>query len=147
VLGIGMGITIAPLTTAVMASVSANHAGVASGINNAVSRAAGLLAIAALGIVLVTRFDASLDHQLAATTLPSDVKAAVVRDRAKLAAADVPSNANATTRGVVQRTLDVAFVDGFRTLMLVCAGLAAISAGAAFALIRPGCGRAEERDR
>jgi EmrB/QacA subfamily drug resistance transporter len=146
VLGIGMGITIAPLTTAVMASVGANHAGVASGINNAVSRAAGLLAVAALGIVLVTRFDGSLDEQLAAMTLPPEVKAGIIRERAKLAAAEPPSNADATTREALRRALDIAFVDGFRVLMLVCAGLAAISAGAASALISPKCGRADDRD-
>lgn len=144
VLGIGMGITIAPLTTAVMTSVGENHAGVASGINNAVSRAAGLLAVAALGVVLVTRFDASLDDQLAAMPLPPDVKAAVVRERTKLAAAELPSNVDATTRNAVRRVLDRAFVDGFRALMLVCAGLAAISAGAASALIRAECGRASD---
>lgn len=143
VLGIGMGVTIAPLTTAVMASVGADHAGVASGINNAVSRAAGLLAVAALGIVLVTRFDASLDDQLAELRLPSDVKAAVVRERSKLAAAEPPPNADTPTRQAVRRALDAAFVDGFRVLMLVCAGLAAISAGAAGALISPECGRTD----
>ncbi|HVW29267.1 MAG TPA: hypothetical protein VHC69_28065 [Polyangiaceae bacterium] len=52
---------------------------------------------------------------------------------------------DATTRLAVRRALDVAFVDGFRVLMLVCAGLAAISAGAAFALIRSDCGRANDR--
>src|SRR5262249_26319896 len=86
VLGIGMGVTVAPLTAAVMTSVGANHAGVASGINNAVSRAAGLLAVAALGVVLVTRFDATLDDQLSALRLPTDVRDAVTRERAKLAA-------------------------------------------------------------
>jgi EmrB/QacA subfamily drug resistance transporter len=146
VLGIGMGITIAPLTTAVMASVGANHAGVASGINNAVSRAAGLLAVAALGVVLVTRFDASLDDQLAAVPLAPDVKAAVIRERAKLAAAEPPSDLPPSARAAVRRALDLAFVDGFRALMLVCAGLAVLSAGAASALIRPECGRANERE-
>ena len=85
------------------------------------------------------------DDQLAAMSLPPDVKAAVVGERAKLAAAEPPSNVNATTREAVRRALDVAFVDGFRVLMLVCAGLAAISAGAASALIRPECGRADDR--
>ncbi|MFM0736183.1 MFS transporter [Paraburkholderia xenovorans] len=79
VLGLGMTITVAPLTTTVMASVSAARTGVASGINNAVARVASLLAIAVLGIVFVWSHDAALDARLAASQLPQ-----TVRDTARL---------------------------------------------------------------
>src|SRR5262249_23540505 len=90
VLGLGMGLTVAPLTATVMGAASDRHAGVASGINNAVSRAAGLLAIAALGVALVSRFNAVLDRELAAMALPSDALAVIESQRSRLAAAAVP---------------------------------------------------------
>jgi EmrB/QacA subfamily drug resistance transporter len=136
VLGLGMGVTVAPLTAAVMTSVSASHAGIASGINNAVSRAAQLLAVAALGVVLVARFDALLDRELASSGIPPEAVAAVSTQRGKLAAAELPPSFDAGTRSAARRAIDAAFVGGFRALTLTCAGLAALSAVAAFTWIR-----------
>jgi hypothetical protein len=135
VLGVGMGITVAPLTATVMTSVSQDHAGVASGINNAVSRAAGLLAIAALGIVVVARFDASFGRELDALDLPANTRAAMEQQRGKLAGAEPPKDVDARTRDAIRRAVDGAFVDGFRVLMFTCAGLAVLSAGAARILV------------
>lgn len=122
-LGLGMGIVVAPLTTAVMGSVDDEHAGLASGVNNAVSRAAGLLALAALGLVLRARFDRVLDERL-----PASVLAAVTSERAKLGAADL-SAFDDTTRAAFAD----AYVAGFRALVLACAGLAALGALAGLA--------------
>ena len=63
---LGLSATVAPLTATVLDSVEEAHVGVASGINNAVSRMAGLLAIAVIGAVIAGRFGAVLDDQLGA---------------------------------------------------------------------------------
>jgi Major Facilitator Superfamily len=62
--GLGLAITVAPLTTTVLNSVEERHAGVASGVNNAVARVAGLIAIAALGAVISAQFASTLDDRL-----------------------------------------------------------------------------------
>ena len=135
VLGLGMGTTVAPLTAAVMGAVEPRHAGAASGINNAIARAAGLLAVAALGVVLVARFDADLDSGLAAMHLPADIVQVVDAQRSKLAAADLSSVTDPATREAIHRVLGAAYVSAFRTLMLSCACLAALGAVAAYAFV------------
>src|SRR6266403_538753 len=73
VLGFGMAVTVAPLTTVVMNSVDQDRVGTGSGINNAVARVAGVLAIAVLGMVMVNAFGSRLDHILLHVSLPPDI--------------------------------------------------------------------------
>jgi EmrB/QacA subfamily drug resistance transporter len=128
VMSLGMALVIAPLTTAVMSALPTHESGVASGVNNAVSRAAGLLAIAVLGLVVVNVFDSSLNTRLDGLHLQPGVRSAVVAQRSKLAGAPAPANATAAERSQIRRALDQSFVDGFRVAMLIGAGLAALSA-------------------
>src|SRR3989449_9957556 len=92
VLGFGMAVTVAALTTVVMSSVDQDHAGAASGINNAVARIAGVLAIAVFGIVMVTPFGLALKHELANLALSSDVLHEIQSTVTKPAGLDPPSN-------------------------------------------------------
>jgi EmrB/QacA subfamily drug resistance transporter len=126
--GIGMAITVAPLTTVVMSSVSARHSGLASGVNNAVSRTAGLLAIAVLGIVVLSTFNAELDRQLAPIPLSTEARTALDAQRIKLAGAEAPADLSADVRQEVERAIDLAFLAGFRWVMFIAGVLSLLSA-------------------
>ncbi|HEY8322646.1 MAG TPA: MFS transporter, partial [Candidatus Baltobacteraceae bacterium] len=89
VVGFGMGLTVAPLTATVMSSADPRYIGSASGINSAVSRMAGLLAIAGLGALLWYSFNAKLDATLDATHATSAQRAAVAIERPKMTAATI----------------------------------------------------------
>jgi EmrB/QacA subfamily drug resistance transporter len=127
VLGFGMAITAAPLTTAVMDSVDDRHAGTASGVNNAVARIAGTLAVAVLGSLAVPLFAAALAARLDQLRLPPDVRGALIGQAARLIEALVPQVDEANRRLLDQAVTD-AFVHTFRVVMLVCAALALASA-------------------
>jgi EmrB/QacA subfamily drug resistance transporter len=135
VLGLGMALTVAPLTTTVMNAVGPERAGVASGVNNAVSRAASLLAIAVFGIVMSAAFDAALGRQLAGLALPPALAGAIEDQRQRLAAIVVPPAADPATAAAITRAVGEAFVAGFRRVMLGCAGLALLGALSAWLLI------------
>jgi EmrB/QacA subfamily drug resistance transporter len=126
VLGVGMGLTVAPLTAGVMGAVESRHAGVASGINNAVARAAGLLSVAALGVLLTDRFDAVLDARL--DGMPPSVMGVVEMERGKLAGADLSSVSDPALREGLRAAFVDAYISAFRAVALVCAGLAAAGA-------------------
>lgn len=142
VLGVGMAVTVAPLTTSVMNAVPVNRSGIASGINNAVSRTAGLVAIAVLGIVAFSIFSSSLNSNLAGVTLSPQLRQQIDNQRNKLAGIEIPQGVDAATRANLQTAIGEAYVDSFRVNMLVAAGLALLSAGCAAVLV---AGKGAER--
>jgi hypothetical protein len=135
VLGLGMAISVAPLTTVVMNSVGQDRAGAASGINNAVARVAGVLAIAILGIVMVKIFSSSLNRSLAGRLLPPGILQYIQSNEIKLAGLDLPSGLDSATTALIRASISHAFVFGFRTIMLMCAGLTLASAAVASLMI------------
>lgn len=135
VLGLGMAVSVAPLTTTVMNAVNANRAGIASGINNAVSRTAGLLAVAVLGIVMLHSFNSHLDRQLQSLGVSAEVKQVLDSQRTKLAGAELPANFDPVTARLLKQAVDESFVAGFRRVVAVAAGLALLSALSAWLLI------------
>ena len=136
VLGLGMSITVAPLTTTVMNAFGAELAGTASGINNAVSRVAALLAIALFGVVLTQAFNASLRAGLASLQPPAALGAAVISQQQKLAGIVIPDGYSSATVAATKRVIALSFVAGFRWVMLISAGLALLSAVSAWMLIQ-----------
>ncbi len=127
VLGLGMAISVAPLTTTVMSAVPHNRVGIASGINNAVSRVAGLLAVAIFGLVMLDVFNRSLDCRLAAIDLPAAARNSIDQQRINLAAAKIPDELPPRAREEIRQAVNESFVHGFRTVTLVSAGLALAS--------------------
>jgi hypothetical protein len=135
VLGLGMAVSVAPLTTTVMNSVAQSRVGVASGVNNAVARSAGLLAIAVLGIVMLHVFNDGLDRRVAGWKLPAAVSQSLQAQRTKLAAAALSEDQDPATGQLIRRAVDESFVSGFRAIMAIGAALAVASAGIALTLI------------
>ena len=133
--GLGMALAITPLTTAVLGSVKRERSGLASGVNNAVTRMAGLLAVAVLGMVVYGMFSANLDARLEGMDLPRGVSTELERAKADLGAAEAPEGVDAGTEARIERAIDESFVAGFRAVMLASAGLALASALIAALLI------------
>lgn len=135
VLGLGMAVTVAPLTTVVMDSVESDRSGTASGINNAVARVAGLLAIAILGAVMVQAFGHKLQDSLRGLDLPAGVQSYIQSNLVKLGGLEVPAIPDPYTAATVRADIAHAFVFAFRLIMVICASLAVLSAGVALRMI------------
>jgi len=138
VMGLGMTISVAPLTTTVMNAVPEFESGLASGINNAFSRLASLLAVAVFGAVLVMVFNHALDRHLDQLMLLPGVRTQIDSARPLLAGAQNPDPA-------VQRAITESFLSGYRVVIWIAAILAILSAMTAWLLIEPGKQAAAKR--
>ena len=130
VLAIGMGITVAPLTTTVMTAAGRTHAGVASGVNNAVARIGGLVAIAVLGVVLARSFESRIAPRLEHLAISPVAKTSVQRELPKMAGMKLDSITplRPDERALVRGAVDNSFVSAYRIVMLWVAALALAAA-------------------
>ncbi len=130
ILGLGMAVSVAPLTTTVMNSISPDHAGAASGVNNAISRIAGLLAIAILGFIMTVIFNQQLVKHLNESKTPLSIQQAVLSQRSLLAGIKID---NEGARQIIQQ----AFLTGYAAIILIATLLALASSVTAAIIIEP----------
>jgi EmrB/QacA subfamily drug resistance transporter len=135
ILGLGMSITVAPLTTVVMNSVDASHTGAASGINNSVARVAGVLAVAVLGILMLATFSKTLDSEVANLHLPQNVISEIDSTKKELVGMQPPKDLEFNQRQEFQSAVATAFRSGLRLILFCCSALAIASAICAWRFI------------
>jgi hypothetical protein len=123
-----MSITVAPLTNTVMGAVSRQHSGVASGVNNAISEAAGLLAVAVLGLVMSHAFNRGLEQGLQEAKVPAAIQEEIRGQESKLAAIEIPPRVPAAQRTSLTQAINESFVDGFHWVTALGAALSLLSA-------------------
>ena len=140
ILGLGMSVSVAPLTTTVMGAVDQDRVGTASGINNAVARVAGVLAVAGLGAAMVVSFSNHLNRRLDNIALPQDVRAELQSNEIKMAALMSPSSLDPQAGAAVREAIVTSFIGSFRMMMWICSALALISAAVAWRMI-PSAGK------
>jgi hypothetical protein len=113
------------------------NAGSASGINNAVARAAGVLAIAVLGSVMVKAFASHLDLSLAKMKLPPNIMEELRSREGELRRREPPQGLDQKPVLGIQDAISESFVFAFRVVLLCCAGLSVGSSVLAVWLIAP----------
>lgn len=139
VLGLGLAVSVAPLTTVVMDAVDQNRAGAASGINNAVARVAGLLAVAVLGTVMVRAFSSHLNQSLLDHSIPRVAMYELQSEEIRLAAMEVPAGIDGELAAAIRISIGRAFVFAFRLVMIICAALSVASSFFGWRMITSPC--------
>jgi EmrB/QacA subfamily drug resistance transporter len=125
VMAIGMTVSVTPLTTVVMQSLDAHHAGIASGVNNTASRLAGVLAVAGMTALAVALFAPALAHELQSAGIPGELAARLQSGAGQLAELAPPADTSPVLKQATHNAIGLAYVRTFRWIMLGCALLAA----------------------
>ncbi len=147
VMSIGMTTSVAPLTTTVMSALDERHAGVASGVNNAVSRIAALFAVAVFGIFMLNSYDKNFGERLNAIPISSEIRMQLMEQSTDFVNTRVPDNVGTEARTAIQHAIRESFVSGFRIIAYLAAALAVASALVSWFLISPDRSRDTVRDQ
>lgn len=140
IFGTGMIIFVAPITKAALA-VDSKYSGVASGVNNAVARISGLMAIAVLGALMATVFKSSLNTTLSHAKLTKEQQMQILDQADKVGGVEIPGTFDNTAAAEARQAIQESFVYAFRWAMGVCAALASLSALVSVIIIRNPKGR------
>jgi len=123
VFGLGMSFTVAPLTTAVMGSVSDHFSGTASGVNNALTRIANVFANAILGALAVLLFTGALQGEIKNIKLNNKQKQEVIKQSVNLGNAKVPDTLTGQDKITIQTAYKNSFISAYGNIMRISAGL------------------------
>lgn len=135
--GIGMGITVTPLTTTVMGALDSSYAGTASGINNAVSRTAGVFTTAIIGSVALMVFTGALQGYTDKLAISPNVREDVLAESEKLGDATVPASVPEQMNGAVNKAFRTSFIDAFRMVTYISTGMVLVSTMIAVVVLEP----------
>jgi len=127
-LGLGMGLTVAPLSTSVMTSVDTRYSGTASGINNAVSRTAGVLAIAITGSIALIVFGNMLNSRTNSMPMPEPARAQLQAEVGNMGGASAPAGIDAEMAAQIQAAIRESFVGTFQLVIFISAGMCWVAA-------------------
>jgi EmrB/QacA subfamily drug resistance transporter len=140
-LGLGMGTTVTPLTTAVMGSVATNHAGVASGVNNAVTRSAQVLGLAVLGAIALFAFSSALESNAQDLPLSAQQRQELIQGASELGNTPIPPGLDQNAQEQTQAAIDQSFVQMFRLITVIAAGMALLAGALAWFIVLPASSR------
>jgi EmrB/QacA subfamily drug resistance transporter len=123
ILGIGMGIVVAPLTATVMAAVPEHNSGIASGINNTMARTAGLLAIAVLGALILISFRNNLESSINKIDIQDDKKSELINNAGNLAETSPPESLSKEKSEQVTKIIKASFIHSFDLVIYISVAL------------------------
>jgi EmrB/QacA subfamily drug resistance transporter len=136
VFGLGMSFTVAPLTAAVMGSVSDHFSGTASGVNNALTRIANVFANAIFGALAVLFFAGALQDHIKKIPLDTKEKQLIIAEAANLGNAKVPVKVNSKDKIIIERAYHESFIHAYANIMRISAGLGFLGALMSVVFIR-----------
>ncbi|MDZ7716533.1 MAG: MFS transporter [Balneolaceae bacterium] len=144
-MGLGVAVSFAPLNTVVMSSVDQSLTGTASGINKAVSRLSGMLSVALLGAVAINIFGSELLEWMQYNDIPDHLSKEMIEQKANLVKAVIPEQVDPAMRKVLQKGLNESFLNSFKTMMYISAGIVLCGAPCAATMVNYHPGRDEEK--